>query len=402
MLKIGTTSLLSNIIPGLLPLFLLGMISRNIEPQSFSVYLLIMAAIGYAGFMELGISRALVKAFSQCHNNPNCTALIFSTSFLLLSILGIITGFLFYVVPSVISFFIETSIEYELLFQSLRLVSISVPAIFLTQIYYSYYEGNLKFTNILFLKLSTLIIEISIQCYVVVTTNSLENLIISIIVTKYISLFICIFSMKDKLKLNLKFNRLIAKDLLSFGGWVTVSNIIGPIMVYFDRFYTSSVVSFSISSHYLAASELVQKSTIVPSSISRVIFVFLSRTGIDKVEKSYLSILLVTFPLSLFFFVFSEHILNSWLGIEANIQSIISFKILSIGLLLNAFAQIPCSKLLSQNRAKSVALIHMLELIPYLLLLYYSVDQWGVIGAAIVWTFRNGIDFILLLIMSNK
>ncbi|MEZ9835157.1 oligosaccharide flippase family protein [Vibrio breoganii] len=378
------------------------MISRNIEPHSFSIYLLIMATIGYTGFMELGISRALIKSFSQCHNNTTYTALIFSTSFWLLFFLGIITSFLLYTAPSLINLFFEIPLAYELFFQSLKLVSFSIPAIFITQIYYSYYEGNLHFKNILFLKLFTLIIETSIQCYVVIITNSLNSLIISVVITKYISLLICMFLMRNRLMINMKFSLTISKDLLHFGGWVTVSNLIGPIMVYFDRFYTSSVVSFSMSSQYLAASELVQKSTIIPSSISRVVFVILSRTGIDKVENSYLSILLVTLPLSLFFFVFSEDILNLWLGIEVTKQSAISLKILSIGLLLNAFAQIPCSKLLSKNRARSVALIHMLELVPYLLCLYYSVEKWGVIGAATVWTFRNGIDFILLLITSIK
>ncbi|KTT41089.1 hypothetical protein RSA46_24070 [Pseudomonas oryzihabitans] len=38
------------------------------------------------------------------------------------------------------------------------------------------------------------------------------------------------------------FKVLVFKGLLKFGSWMTVSNIISPLMVYFDRFVLSGMV----------------------------------------------------------------------------------------------------------------------------------------------------------------
>jgi O-antigen/teichoic acid export membrane protein len=48
------------------------------------------------------------------------------------------------------------------------------------------------------------------------------------------------------------------------------------------------------------------------------------------------------------------------------------------------------------GRPDITAKFHLLELPAYLLLLWYAVQAWGVVGAAVAWTARVGADLLLL------
>ena len=72
---------------------------------------------------------------------------------------------------------------------------------------------------------------------------------------------------------------------------------------------------------------------------------------------------------------------------------------MSRGFFFNSLAHIPFAEIQANGNAKLTALIHLLEVIPYLLLLFYLVEKYGVVGAAIAWSVRYTIDFFILFIL---
>ena len=60
--------------------------------------------------------------------------------------------------------------------------------------------------------------------------------------------------------------RLLVKPLISFGGWITVSNVISPIMIYIDRLIIGSLVSITAVTYYLPSYELASKILFIPGS----------------------------------------------------------------------------------------------------------------------------------------
>ncbi|AFM64004.1 teichoic acid transporter [Pseudomonas aeruginosa] len=47
-------------------------------------------------------------------------------------------------------------------------------------------------------------------------------------------------------------------------------------------------------------------------------------------------------------------------------------------------------------------MVHLLEVLPYLMLMYFSVQQWGVVGAASIWSLRMAVDCILMAYLDSK
>jgi O-antigen/teichoic acid export membrane protein len=67
-----------------------------------------------------------------------------------------------------------------------------------------------------------------------------------------------------------------------------------------------------------------------------------------------------------------------------------------IGAWFNGLAFIPFAQLQGQGRPDLPAKFHLLELFPFLLLLWVFVNQFGLLGAAIAWSLRNASDAAFL------
>jgi hypothetical protein len=56
---------------------------------------------------------------------------------------------------------------------------------------------------------------------------------------------------------------------------------------------------------------------------------------------------------------------------------------------------------MGKGRPDVVAKLHSIEVIPFLLVLYAMMHQWGIFGAAWAWTLRCAVDSVLLIQISN-
>lgn len=77
-------------------------------------------------------------------------------------------------------------------------------------------------------------------------------------------------------------------------------------------------------------------------------------------------------------------------------------RIMLIGYIFNCYSQISFANIQAFGKAKYTAYIHMMEFIPYLIMLYIISKEYGVIGVAWLWTIRVIIDFLMLLYMSYR
>ena len=78
---------------------------------------------------------------------------------------------------------------------------------------------------------------------------------------------------------------IIAKQLLSFGGWFTVSSIISPVLIQADRFFIGALISATAISTYTIPFEVVTQSLIIVGAISSVAFPSLAVMAHSQPEK---------------------------------------------------------------------------------------------------------------------
>ena len=393
------------LIPGVLSIPILGFMARDLGVEKFGLFTIILAIVGYASIFDIGITRSVIREIAIYKRNKDEILKILSTSAVIVVALGIIAGFLITIFNTKISEFLNVSkfVTKDFL-DSLAIVAFSIPLYLLTQVWCSLLEGREEFLKLNIYKTFSSTMVVVFPALALLIESSLSYAVMGLLVARFLSLLLIKLYCRD-FSSNFKFHNYVFKRLISFGGWVAVSNFISPIMSYFDRFILANKMGASMVGFYTAPSEAISRISMLPSAVARTIFPMLS-SGEDDSGKikitSYILVLLFVIPVGCFCAYFSYDIMSLWLGNEYALKSYIIFQILILGFVFNSIAQIPFASIQSNGRSKTTAILHLCELFPYLILLYYLIDQYGLVGAAWAWTIRMFIDMFLLIIYDRN
>ena len=197
--------------------------------------------------------------------------------------------------------------------------------------------------------------------------------------------------------------------LMRLGGWMTISNVIGPIMVYLDRFLIGSLLSVASVAYYATPYELVTKLWIVPGSVVSVLFpAFAYLLSRDKIHVTLILgravkyVFFALFPFTILIMAFAHEGLDIWLGSEFANNSSHVLRWLALGVFINSIAQVPFALIQGIGRPDLTSKLHLVEFPFYLLTLWFLINAFGIVGAAIAWVARVAVDAILLFIVTNK
>jgi O-antigen/teichoic acid export membrane protein len=198
------------------------------------------------------------------------------------------------------------------------------------------------------------------------------------------------------------------RPLLQLGSWMTVSNIISPLMVYMDRFVVAAVLGVSMTSYYVVPYEVITKLLAIPMAVSSVLFpLFVQQwqsnpaSSSNLLRRGFSYTLLILFPPAVMAVFFSKEWLGIWFTPEFATESRLVVTWLTIGVLINSAAQIVFAKVQGAGRSDWTAKLHLAEVIPYIALLYVNLYYFGIAGAAFAWFLRVSIDLLGLLLFSK-
>jgi len=199
------------------------------------------------------------------------------------------------------------------------------------------------------------------------------------------------------------------KPLLRFGAWMSVTSVVGPLMVYLDRFVIGSLVSVAAVAYYATPYEMVTKLWIIPAAIAGVLFPALAASFAQNPDRTAMLlcrgvkyVALALFPVTLLIAAFAFEGLRWWLGDEFAQHGTSVLQWLAIGVFINSIAMVFITHIQAIGRPDLSAKAHLLELPLYLLLLWWAVLNYGILGVAIAWTGRVALDAGVLFWMSLR
>lgn len=203
-------------------------------------------------------------------------------------------------------------------------------------------------------------------------------------------------------------DRALFRLLLGFGGWLTVTNVVGPLMTYLDRFVIGALFDLAAVAYYTTPYELVTKLLLVPFALTAVLFPTFSsalaqrsETSAPLMVRSIAAVFVVILPIIVFGVAFAREGLGLWLGDEFALHSFRVAQWLAAGVLINSLAQMPFTFVQGAGRPDWIAKLHLLELPFYFLGLWWALGAAGIEGAAIAWTLRVTLDALALLWMAH-
>lgn len=187
--------------------------------------------------------------------------------------------------------------------------------------------------------------------------------------------------------------------LLGFGVWMTVSNVVSPLMNNLDRVLIGALLGIGVVAFYATPQEVITKLTFLPSAIVTVLFpAFAQRAdrAADLYARGLRYTLTMTLPPALAAIVFPHELLSAWLGEAFADGGAEALRWLALGVLVNCLGYVSFALVQGRGRADLTGKLHLAELPIYLVAFLLLTQAFGVVGAALAWMLRATLDAVVL------
>jgi O-antigen/teichoic acid export membrane protein len=400
--------------PILVAIVCLPVLKSTLGTDRLGIISLAWAIIGYFGFFDLGLSRALTKLVAEklgAQRLEEIPAMVWTSLFLMggIGLAGAIVALL--LVPWLVQHPLKVPAELRAeTTQAFYWISLSIPIVVVTAGLRGVLEALQRFRLATAIRIPMGIFTYAGPVLILPFSHSLVSIMAMLVLGRMVAglahLWAC-FRALPALRHGFGFHAACVGPLFRFGSWMTVSNVVAPFMVSLDRFLIGSIISVSAVAFYAVPYEVVTRLWLVPAALVGVLFPAFSTSMVaDRPRLVFLFesgvkyIFLVLFPVTLVLIVFAPEALRFWLGSEFARQSGPVAQILFVAVFLNSLAHIPFAHVQGAGRPDITAKLHLLELPLYLVTLVLMARSMGIRGVALAWLLRVALDAILLVVFS--
>lgn len=409
-------NLIGQILPIIAGIISIPLIIRWLGTERFGIISIIWMVIGYFNLFDMGLGRALTQAVAEKIGNKKTDEIpeIFWTSLFIMASIAAAGSLLVILLADIITskvLNISIPLQTECL-HSFYVLALSMPFVIVTSALSGFISAYHRFDIVNMIRVPMSILMIIAPLIVLPFTHSLVAIVFVMallrIVFCFIHIYFC-FRIEPQLPQSVVLKKSSVLPLLRFGGWMTVSNIVGPFMVYFDRFAIGSFLSVTAVAYYTTPYEVITKLFIIPAALNGVTFPLYAAAYNQKKDqvtnifsRSIMSLCFILYPIILVVVLFAQGGMSLWIGGDFASHSFRVLQWLAIGVFLNCLAQVPYTLIQGTNNPDITGKLHLMELLIYIPVLYLFIQNQGIEGAAIAWLIRTIVDTAMLFIIAVK
>src|SRR5713101_6430731 len=259
-------NLIGNGAPLIVAVFSIPILIHGLGKDRFGVLTLAWALVGYASLFDIGLGRALTQLVAkklgsgEDHEIPALTW----TSLLLMVALGAAGSVAIIAIsPWLVHHALKVpeAIQPEVV-RAFYLLGLAVPAVVATAGLRGLLEAHQRFDLITALRIPTGVFTFVGPLMVLPFSSSLVPVVGVLVAGRCLGclahLLVC-FKVIPKLCQRVAWHGHSEGPLLRFGGWMTVTNIVSPLMVTMDRFLIGALVSMTAVAYYATPYEVATK-----------------------------------------------------------------------------------------------------------------------------------------------
>jgi len=401
--------------PLLIALILIPPLIKALGEERFGILSLAWIIVGYFSFFDFGIGKGLTKITAEKigSNQNDQIPKIFWTSLLLMLIISVLISVcLIFLVPSITNLFnISDNIKTEAI-DTFYVLVVAIPIVSTTAGLRGVLEAYLQFGIINILRILLGVFTFLGPFATLLITNSLFWMVIILIILRIIIWFwylmLCL-KINPQIKRQINVNLNSIRPVIKFSAWISLVNIIGPIILYSDRFLIGVLISATAITYYAVAYETVSKLLLISGALVSVLFPIFSSSYTSNPEESkkiFLRgvkfIFLIIYPIVFLVVTFAFEGMGIWLGEKFAENSTLILQLLAVGILFNSISAIPNNFFQGTGKPKIPALINLIELPFYLLAMWFSIKHWGIQGAAITYMIAAAADALIMYSVAKR
>ena len=396
-------------------LFSMPLLIEAMGLARFGVLSLAWVIVGYFSMFDLGLGRAITQLIAQKigkGEEEDIPSLVWIAMGLMV-ILGIVGA----LVVALLSPWLAGSmleLPPELASETLSsffVLAASLPVVIVTTALRGILEARKRFDVVNLVRAPVGVLTYLGPIAVLPFSYSLPPMVAVLVATRLLS---CVVYLVISLRLypelaqRPSYRPKLLRQLLSFGGWMTLSNIAAPLLLYLGRFALATMVSMEAVAYFSTPYDIVINMLIIPGVFVTVMFpIFAEQFPRDQQSVNGLYfrairyLLIVMLPLTLLTYLLAESALAWWISAEFSEHSARVAELLAIGIFINSFGHISQSLVQAYGRPDLTAKLHVAELVIYAPYLWWLIEKYGVEGAAVAWVVRVTLSTVALWLMAK-
>jgi O-antigen/teichoic acid export membrane protein len=382
---------------------------HSLGPARLGVFTLALGLSGFSGLFDLGLGRALTQTVSSGlgagHGRERVAAVVWRVLPLLAGLGGIWLFLLWYSAPWLVTrvFDLRGTLSRESLF-GLRAMALSMPFALVATAALGSLEGLQQFRLLSLWRMPMSVVQFGLPAATALVKPDVGWVIAALASTRACWCLLWVGQLARLLPL-IRGKAVSSGELrrtLWFGGWLSVSNLVSPLMVYADRFYLASVLPTAQIAYYTVTFDASARLASLPQVATNVLFPALAQARVNPGESQRLLSVAIRvliacgLPATLALAVAAHPLLSWWLTPAFAQQASCVLQWILVGVLVNSVAHVPYALLQAHGRADLTAKLHLLELPVFAAALVWAVRHWGIEGAAVAWVMRVTLDATLL------
>jgi len=408
-------NLLGNVVPIVFAILFIPPLIKGLGTERFGILSLAWMIIGYFGFFDFGIGRGLTKIVAERIglNQSEQIAKIFWSSIFLMLVVSLFTGLiLLFFIPTIVNLFNISAKYHQETIDTIYILALSIPIVTTMAALRGTLEAYQKFAIINILKVFLGAITFLGPIIVLTISNSLFWIVVFLIFIRIAIWFLYLnecFKTNKAIKNEIEFDLNSIKPVLKFSIWITIGNIIVPVILYSDRFLIGVLISASAITFYVTPYELITRLMMIPVALSGVLFPLFSAgffSNPEMTKKIFLRgvkfTFLIVYPFILLIITFAYEGINLWLGKEFANNSSLILQLLAIGILMNSISLMPNNFFQGIGKPRIPTLINLFEFPIYILTMWYFITLYGVQGAAFSFMLMAAADAVAMYIVAKK
>jgi O-antigen/teichoic acid export membrane protein len=395
--KNSVYNLLGQIMPMFVGVVTIPYIVKGLGTNGYGILSIAYMVLGYFSIFDLGLSRATVKFVAEnlAPDKIHKVAEIVWTSLGLLVALGCVCGGIAAAfVPIAVTHFLKMPPSFVGEARlALFILCLSMPVLLGSDALRGVLEATQRFDLVNYVKVPGSICFYLFAALAIPFGVHVPGIVLILVLVRFSTaiayLSLCYRAIPE-LRGHFGFSRAAMKPLTTFGGWIMISNITGPIGGNLERFLIASVLSVGALTYYSVPFDLVGKIAIFPASLAPALFPYFSFHGgrggnevSDVTSRSIRYLLLLMAPVTSFFIFFAKDILSIWLGSQFAVQSAGVMQLVAILYFFNCMAYIPYTSVQALGRPELKAILDLVALPLYAAGCWWLMRHMGINGAAL-------------------
>lgn len=403
-------------VPMIIGLLAVPVITRELGPARFGLLSLAFAILEYSSLFDLGLGAATTREVSAAiaRRDPGLSSLI-AGSVASQAALGSVGALFLIAVASVLVdsvFVIPAGLRDEAV-AVFRILALMIPATVVLLSLRGILEAAGRFDLSNGIRIPSSVATFLVPAIAASFGYGLPAIVLMLLVTRVL---ICgvmaaaITAILPDHKWTFRASWETMRPLFVFGGWMSLSNALSPVLVYIDRFILAALVGVAAVGYYTAPFDAVMRLLIIPASLMGAVYPIVSaklalhdRAGIqavysEAIRKTFMMLVLPALVIG----IAGPRLLELWLGPAFASEALLAVRVLAFGVFFHAMARIPSGFMNALGRPDLVAKLNLVELVMHLPIAWLLISRYGVTGAALAWTVRVLLDAALLYFVSGR